>query len=171
MGDKKVRLYRCPICDTVVEMLDKVGLELACCGPAMVPLEPKTGHPGATTHLPIIRQTARSLTVVVSAKRHPMTENHYIEWIEVFSGGKCMRAFMEPFQEPEATFELQWGQREIEARAYCNVHGLWEASANLSIPAMLGAREGQPQSNQQGGLFASRIWAPASPFQLSPRAC
>jgi len=48
-----------------------------------------------------------------------------IEWIEVISGGKTYRQFLNPGESPEAFFKLD--SREISVREYCSLHGLWKA--------------------------------------------
>jgi superoxide reductase len=53
-----------------------------------------------------------------------MEEKHYIEWIEVVSGGKVYRQFLNPGDAPEAKFTIEG---EVIAREYCNLHGLWKS--------------------------------------------
>ena len=138
MNDEKERLYRCPVCDTVVEVLDRVGIDLVCCGPAMIPLKPRTERCGADHHLPLIRPEGEGLTVVVGAgSEHPMVEDHHIEWIEVAFDSKCFRHFLKPGQKPSATFDIGTCDREVSIQAYCNVHGLWESVEKIS-PAAFG---------------------------------
>lgn len=147
MNQQTARLYSCPVCDTVVEVLDRVGSDLVCCGPAMIPLEPKTGETGAKNHLPVIRRSEQGLTVGVGAGRHPMSEDHHIEWIEVAFGNKCFREFLTPGQKPKVTFEIDPHHIKLALRAYCNVHGLWESlakigSQSLGFHTARGARTG-----------------------------
>lgn len=144
MSDEKGRLYRCPVCDTVVEVLDRVGIELVCCGPAMIPLRPRTARTDAEGHLPLIRPGGEGLTIVVGAEReHPMDEDHHIEWIEVSFGSKCFRHFLRAGQKPRVTFEIGPCDREVAIQAYCNVHGLWRSVERISSAAFAGGRSGQ----------------------------
>lgn len=53
-----------------------------------------------------------------------MEEKHYIEWIEVRIGERSYRRFLKPGEKPEAEFGIK-GER-VEAREYCNLHGLWK---------------------------------------------
>ncbi len=142
MNEQNAVLYKCPVCDTVVEMLEKVGLELICCGRAMAPLQAKTGQAAANGHLPVLYQAGRSLTVAVGAKSHPMVEDHRIIWIELSFGGRQLRQFLQAGQTPQATFELRPGRLDVTVRAYCNVHGLWQMAQTLHVPSLKGgARE------------------------------
>ena len=54
-----------------------------------------------------------------------MTDEHYIEWIEIIADGKAYREFLKPGGAPEAVFQVS--AEKIEAREYCNVHGLWKS--------------------------------------------
>jgi superoxide reductase len=62
--------------------------------------------------------------VKIGSDPHPMEEVHYIEWIEIFIDGKVGRKYLKPGDAPEAEFFLKG--KEVKARAYCNLHGLWE---------------------------------------------
>jgi superoxide reductase len=76
-------------------------------------------------HVPVVEKTDKGFTVKVGSVAHPMEEKHYIEWIELNAGDKSYRQFLNPGEAPEATFEVEAG--EVEAREYCNIHGLWKA--------------------------------------------
>jgi superoxide reductase len=54
-----------------------------------------------------------------------MEEKHYIEWVELLADGKSYRAFLKPGDAPEATFCV--AAKDVSAREYCNVHGLWRS--------------------------------------------
>ena len=55
-----------------------------------------------------------------------MEEKHYIQWIQVISGGKSYRKFLKAGDAPEAEFDVLPESADL-VRAYCNVHGLWKA--------------------------------------------
>jgi superoxide reductase len=52
-----------------------------------------------------------------------MTEEHYIEWIELIADGKVYREYLKPDMEPSAEFCVK--AEKVQAREYCNLHGLW----------------------------------------------
>ena len=55
-----------------------------------------------------------------------MLEAHYIEFIElIIDGDKLYRKYLNPGDEPEAFFEIAKG-KDVVAREYCNIHGLWK---------------------------------------------
>ncbi|MHC5034565.1 MAG: desulfoferrodoxin family protein, partial [Planctomycetota bacterium] len=75
-------------------------------------------------HVPVVEQTDGGLKVKVGSVPHPMTDEHYIEWVQVIRGDEACRKYLKPGQEPEAEF---CGTAEgVIAREYCNVHGLWQ---------------------------------------------
>lgn len=119
------QLYKCNICGNIVEILHAGVGGLVCCGQPMELLKEKTEDEGQEKHVPVIEKTDSGIKVKVGSIPHPMEDNHHIEWIEVISDGKVYRKFLKPGEQPEAEFEIKSGN--VQAREYCNVHGLWKA--------------------------------------------
>lgn len=119
------QIYKCNICGNIVEVLHTGAGELVCCGQPMELKEEKAEEEGQEKHLPVIEKTKTGVKVKVGSVPHPMEEKHYIEWIQVIADGKSCRKFLKPGEKPEAEFEIK--AEKIEAREYCNVHGLWKA--------------------------------------------
>ena len=46
-------------------------------------------------------------------------------WIQIFADGKSYRQFLKPGDKPQALFEIK--AKTVEAREYCNIHGLWKS--------------------------------------------
>jgi len=118
------QIYKCNICGNIVEVLHTGVGELVCCGQPMELKEEKSKDEGQEKHVPVIEKTGKGVKVKVGSIPHPMEEKHYIEWIEVITNGESCRKFLKPEDKPEAEFELK--SEKVEARAYCNVHGLWK---------------------------------------------
>jgi superoxide reductase len=118
-------VYKCNICGNIVEVLHAGVGELVCCGQPMELLQEKTVDEGKEKHVPVIEKTETGLKVKVGSVPHPMEEKHYIEWIEIIGDGRSYRKFLEPGDQPEAEFHVT--AAKIEAREFCNVHGLWKA--------------------------------------------
>ncbi|RKZ34817.1 desulfoferrodoxin [bacterium] len=119
------QIYRCNICGNIVEVLHTGAGELVCCGQPMDLLDEKTEDVGREKHTPVIEKTDNSVKVKIGSVPHPMEEKHYIEWIEVIWDGKVCRRFLTPADKPEAEFGIK--ADDIEARGYCNIHGLWKS--------------------------------------------
>lgn len=119
------QIYKCEVCGNIVEMVHEGAGELVCCGQPMKLQEEKTNDEGGEKHVPIIEKTETGVKVKIGSIPHPMEEKHYIEWIEIIADKKIHRKFLQPNDAPEAEFCVD-GQN-IQARAYCNVHGLWKS--------------------------------------------
>ena len=101
------------------------GAPLVCCGEEMKLMKPGTTDGALEKHVPVIEKTADGYKVLVGAVAHPMTEEHYIEWIEIMADGRTYRKFLHPGDAPVAEFRLK--ADKVTAREYCNLHGLWQA--------------------------------------------
>lgn len=120
-------IYKCEICGNIVEVLHGGKGELVCCGQPMKRMEEKMEDSAVEKHVPYIEKKENSIIVKVGQNQeHPMTEEHYIEWIQVIADGSSYRKFLKAGDKPEAEFEIK--ADEIKAREYCNVHGLWTNS-------------------------------------------
>ena len=125
MSIEKRDVYKCEICGNVVEVLDANQPALVCCGEAMTKLEEQTEDAANEKHVPVIKEVDGGVEVVVGTTLHPMEEEHYIEFIEVLTADKVLRAELEPGAEPKAKFAVAKSEI-VKAREYCNVHGLWK---------------------------------------------
>lgn len=118
-------VYRCSVCGNIVEVVNAGGGELHCCGKPMQLMKENSVDAAREKHVPVIEKIAGGYKVTVGSVEHPMLDNHYIQWIELFDGEKVMRYHLKPGEKPEATFVTQ--AENVKAREYCNLHGLWIA--------------------------------------------
>jgi len=121
---EKLEIYKCETCGNIVEVIHGGIGKLVCCEIPMSRLEAKTADAATEKHVPVIEKTDGGYKVKVGSVPHPMTPEHYIEWIELLADGKAYRQFLEPGAEPEAVFAVE--ADTVSAREYCNVHGLWK---------------------------------------------
>ena len=122
---KRLEIYKCEKCGNIVEVLHGGGGDLVCCGQDMKQYIENTVDAAKEKHVPVIEKTATGMKVKVGSVAHPMEDKHYIEWIEVIADGRAYRQFLNPGDAPEAAFDIQ--ADNISARAYCNIHGLWQS--------------------------------------------
>ena len=122
---ERLQVYKCEICGNIVEVLHTGKGQLVCCGQPMKLLEKNTVDASLEKHVPVIEKTTDAIEVKVGSIPHPMEEKHFIEWIEIIAAGKSCRKFLKPGDEPEAKFVVK--TEKIEAREYCNLHGLWKS--------------------------------------------
>jgi len=118
------QIYKCNSCGNIVTVLHAGEGQLVCCGEEMELLTEKTKDEGHEKHLPVISKTENGIRVQIGSNAHPMEEEHYIEWIEVILGDRVCRKLLKPGAKPEAEFEF--AAEKVQARGYCNVHGLWK---------------------------------------------
>jgi len=119
------QIYRCNVCGNIVGVVHTGVGQLVCCGQPMELLTEKTADVGLEKHVPVIEKVGNKVKVKVGSVPHPMEQKHHIEWIETIADGKSCRKFLKPGEKPEAEFEIT--AEKIEAREYCNIHGLWKA--------------------------------------------
>ena len=124
---KRLEIYKCEACGNIVEVLNGGEGELVCCGAPMKLMTENTVDAAKEKHVPVIEKADGGVKVKVGSVAHPMEEKHYIQWIELIADGKSYLQFLNPGDAPEAFFAVSAGT--LTAREYCNLHGLWKATA------------------------------------------
>lgn len=122
---KLLEVYKCELCGNMVEILHVGGGELVCCGQPMTLLAENSTDAAKEKHVPVIVKAEGGFTVKIGSVAHPMTEAHFIEWIELLADDTVLRQALKPGSAPEAFFATDASQ--VTARAFCNLHGLWGA--------------------------------------------
>ena len=91
-------------------------------------IEEKTQDSSIEKHVPYIEEIEDGYIVKIGQnEKHPMKPEHYIEMIEIIVDEKELhRAYLKPVDEPEYTFKVPKGKK-VEAKEYCNIHGLWKS--------------------------------------------
>ncbi|MDR0953676.1 MAG: desulfoferrodoxin [Elusimicrobiota bacterium] len=119
-------LYKCPVCGNIVEVVHASVGELVCCGKPMDLLKPNTTDGATEKHVPVVEKVEGGYLIKIGSAPHPMTEEHYIEFIEIMTeDAKIARKYLKPGDAPEAKFSCKPGL--VHVREYCNLHGLWAA--------------------------------------------
>ena len=124
---KRLEIYKCEICGSIVEVTHSGAGALICCGKNMERMTENTTDAATEKHVPVIEIGDTSITVKVGDVAHPMEKAHYIEWIEILVNDKVYRQYLQAGEPAEATFNVTTAN--VTARAYCNLHGLWTAKA------------------------------------------
>jgi superoxide reductase len=97
---EKLQVYKCEVCENIVELLHGGKGNLVCCGKPMKLFTENTTDAAREKHVPVIEKLNGALKVKVGSVAHPMEEKHYIEWIEVIADGKDYREFLKPGEAP-----------------------------------------------------------------------
>ena len=122
---KQLEVYKCDKCGNIVEVLHGGAGELVCCGQPMRLISANTVDAAKEKHVPVIEKTANGYKVTVGSVLHPMTGEHYIEWIALCADGVMYRKFLKPGDTPVAEFCVT--ATGVTAYEYCNLHSLWKA--------------------------------------------
>ncbi|MHA1728412.1 MAG: desulfoferrodoxin family protein [Promethearchaeota archaeon] len=123
-------IYKCEICGKVIEILNPAATDTICCGQPMKLMQEQNADWQGEKHVPKITIDGNTVTVDVGISMgtpHPMTEEHWIMWIELTCKDNCYkRQLLKPGDEPKASFVVA-STEGLKAREFCNKHGLWSA--------------------------------------------
>lgn len=123
----KQKFYKCPICGQIVAMVKETGVPIICCGSSMQEIVAGSTDASVEKHVPTYKVENNVVKVYVGSVEHPMTSDHYIEWISLQTKAGNQRKVLSANQKPYVEFLIAEDD-EIEAvYAYCNLHGLWKA--------------------------------------------
>jgi len=148
--------YRCEKCGNIVTSIKSLGDTLTCCGQAMTKLTANSTDAAKEKHVPVLAIEGGKVKVTVGSVAHPMTAEHFIEWIALETDTKFEIVHLKPGMEPKANFTYYYEEDKIifvgkddeiipncEANAcnfefdnkteeritvyaFCNLHGLWK---------------------------------------------
>lgn len=85
----------------------------------------KTDDLGKEKHVPVVSVNKNKVMVMIGSTPHPMSEDHYIEWIELETNLDNYRKELSPDIPATAIFELENGEYVMNVYCHCNIHGLW----------------------------------------------
>ena len=121
------KFYICEHCGNIIAMVKESGVPVVCCGQKMKKLIPGTTEASLEKHIPVYTKEGNKVKVVVGSVEHPMTPEHYIEWVSLQTKFGNQRKALKPGDEPKVCFSV-CEDDEVEAvYAYCNLHSLWKA--------------------------------------------
>lgn len=121
----KAKFYRCNHCGNIAVKLQDQNVPLVCCGEEMQEMKANTTDAAVEKHVPEVKVSGSDIHVTVGSTVHPMTEEHYIQWIylETEKGGQFKK--LTPSDEPKAVFSVK-DEKAVAVYEYCNLHGLWK---------------------------------------------
>jgi superoxide reductase len=123
---KRNEIYRCSKCGLQMEItVCSDVMPPVCCGIPMQMQMENSQDAAVEKHVPVVEAREDGILVKVGSVEHPMTEEHYIEWIEVINGAYVNRYYLKPGELPQAAFYVPLSPKLI-IRASCNIHGLWK---------------------------------------------
>ena len=120
---EKLEIYKCLICDNVIEIThDGEGI-LVCCNQNMELMKENVPNieNAHFAHIEIVDETTKKVCF-----KHPMTPEHHIEYVEAISNDKkyLKRKFFDETEPCEFTFKCNC-KEGFYIRLYCNKDGVW----------------------------------------------
>lgn len=121
-----MKFLLCEHCGNLVGMVRESGVPMMCCGQKMTELVPGTSDGAAEKHVPSYEVDGYLVNVTVGSVEHPMTEEHYIEWVAIETEKGAQRKTLKPGDKPSVVFALSDDDKLDAVYSYCNLHGLWK---------------------------------------------
>lgn len=122
----EITFYRCSICGQIVQVINKTGSQLVCCGKPMEELIPCSADASFEKHVPEITTKRNKVHITVGSAPHPMSKEHFIEWICLETKDSAQLKMLKSDDDPEACFCICDDDDVTAVYAYCNLHGLWK---------------------------------------------
>lgn len=120
---KLSELYKCRVCENIVEVVREGAGTLVCCDEAMILLDehvPSDDNPHFA-HIEHLDEFTKKICF-----NHVMTPVHHLEFIEVISndGKYIKRKFLKQDDVPELIFKCEC-KEGFYVRLHCNIDGAW----------------------------------------------
>ena len=120
-----MKIFKCKKCGKLIIVAKDTTSNTTCCGEEMVELIANTVDAAVEKHVPVVDIEESSIVVTCGEVIHPMTEDHYIEFMIIETNKGYDIKYLNPGEEPKCIFNLVDDEELISAFAYCNLHGLW----------------------------------------------
>lgn len=122
----EMKYYICEACGKIVAMINDTKVPTICCGASMKEIVPAAKEAAVEKHIPVVTVEGNTVTAVVGEVIHPMTEEHYIEWVSMETKEGYQIKDLKPGDVPKVVFTLTDTDEVVAVYAYCNLHGLWK---------------------------------------------
>lgn len=122
----EVKFYRCNHCGQIIAFVENKDVPVICCGEPMQEIIAGTTDAAVEKHVPVYELKGNIVEVNVGSVDHPMTEEHFIEWVVLQTKQGNQRKQLKPGEAPKVCFALCEGDEVEAVYAYCNLHGLWK---------------------------------------------
>lgn len=126
-----MKFYKCKMCGQIVGMVKETGVPMICCGQEMEEIIPIDKEEGLSEkHVPVFKINKGKVITQIGSIPHPMTKDHYIEWVALVTNKGNQRKSLKPGDAPNVVFMLDDDEYVEEILAYCNIHSLWRVKVN-----------------------------------------
>ena len=114
-----MKVYQCEKCKKTIITKDEVKLD------GWVELVACSTDAAQEKHVPIVTKKCKQVKVDVGSVVHPMSEEHFIEWVAIETAQGYQVKYLKAGDLPVCSFSLADGDTLVKVYAYCNLHGLW----------------------------------------------
>jgi len=122
-----MKFYICKTCGNIITKLKDSSVSLMCCGSRMEELIPGSVEASEEKHVPVFKFDKNKVFVMVGDVEHPMSSEHYIEWITIETKLGTQTKYLSLDEKPAASFCMSSQDQLVAVYAYCNLHGLWKS--------------------------------------------
>ena len=122
-----VKFFKCMHCGNIAVKVFDAGVPLVCCGEKMVELVADSQDAALEKHVPAVEVAGGKVIVNVGSVDHPMTEEHWIQFICLVTDKGYEVHPLTPENPPATDFYVAAGVTPLKVYEYCNLHGLWVA--------------------------------------------
>ena len=123
----KVRFFICNHCGNIIAMIKDHGVPIKCCGENMKEITAGASEGAKEKHTPVYHINGETVTVSVGETEHPMTPEHYINWVCIETEDGFQLKILTPGTPPHISFSISKGDKVKAVYAFCNLHSLWKA--------------------------------------------
>lgn len=123
----KIRFFVCNHCNSVVAMVSGDEIPEQCCGEFFQEIVPGTSEGAQEKHIPVYEINGETVNVSVGETEHPMTPEHYIDWVCIETEDGLQFKKLNPSMSPHISFSISKGNNVKAVYAFCNQHSLWKA--------------------------------------------
>ena len=120
-----MKIFKCKKCGKIIVSLNETSGVCSCCHEDMVELKANSVDASKEKHVPVINKNGNNVNVVCGSELHPMTIEHYIEFMIIETSKGFNIKYLNPEEKPECNFLIDDDEKIIAVYAYCNLHGLW----------------------------------------------
>ena len=121
------RFFVCEHCGNIIVKVRDEGVAVQCCGEKMKEIIPDTSDGAHEKHVPVYDVQNGKVAVTVGEVAHPMTPEHYIEWVCLETEDGLQYKLLKPNMAPSVSFLISEKDKIKAAYAFCNKHSLWKA--------------------------------------------
>ena len=117
------KFFICKKCGNIVGMIVDSKMPLTCCGQEMQELVPNTVDAAKEKHVPEVCIDGNMVHVHVGSTEHPMTPEHYIQWVYLQTNKGGQRKILDPGDKPQLIFALTPDDFPVAPRGRCPFFG------------------------------------------------